>query len=275
MTIQTTIINEMKVLPNIDPKFEINRRIQFIKNMMLKSHSEALILGISGGVDSSTCGRIAQLAIEQLNLEQNTNKYKFIAVRLPYAEQKDESDAQQALDFIQPSVIHTVNIHNATDALHAEVLNNFANQQLDCSKVDFVKGNLKARLRMCAQYEIAALYNGLVLGTDHSAENITGFYTKFGDGACDLAPLFGLNKRQVRLLASHLGAPSLLIHKTPTADLESLDPQKSDESVLGLSYDDIDDYLEGKVISSEKSEKLEGIYCRTMHKREEIPTIYN
>ena len=67
------------------------------------------------------------------------------------------------------------------------------------AQIDFARGNVKARMRMIAQYEIAGLTGGLVLGTDHSAENITGFYTKHGDGACDLAPLFGLNKRQVRL----------------------------------------------------------------------------
>ncbi|POC21628.1 NAD(+) synthase, partial [Vibrio vulnificus] len=97
------------------------------------------------------------------------------------------------------------------------------------------KGNVKARTRMIAQYEVAGLVGGLVLGTDHSAENITGFYTKFGDGACDLAPLFGLNKRQVRQIAAHLGAPESLVIKVPTADLEELAPQKADEDALLVS----------------------------------------
>lgn len=96
----------------------------------------------------------------------------------------------------------------------------------DLGKLDFVKGNVKARARMTAQYEVAGYVGGLVLGTDHSAENITGFYTKFGDGACDLAPLFGLNKRQVRQVAAELGAPDILVKKVPTADLEELAPQK-------------------------------------------------
>ena len=101
---------------------------------------------------------------------------------------------------------------------------------------------------MVAQYEVVGLLGGLVLGTDHSAENVTGFYTKYGDGACDLVPLFGLNKRQVRQLARHLGTPEQIITKAPTADLETLAPGKADEAALGLSYDQIDDFLEGKEI---------------------------
>ena len=128
---------------------------------------------------------------------------------------------------------------------------------------------------MAAQYEVAGLIGGLVLGTDHSAENITGFYTKWGDGACDLAPLFGLSKRQVRQLAATLGAPSILIEKAPTADLECLQPQKADETALGLSYDQIDDFLEGYEVTEEVSEKLIGIYKKTQHKRLAIPTIYD
>ena len=145
----------------------------------------------------------------------------------------------------------------------------------DEETVDFVKGNLKARARMASQYEIAGMLGGLVLGTDHSAENITGFYTKFGDGACDLAPLFGLSKRQVRLLAQTMGAPQSLVHKTPTADLECLSPQKQDEQVLGISYEAIDNFLEGKSVEPRDAERLIDIYNKTQHKRLPIATIYD
>ena len=128
---------------------------------------------------------------------------------------------------------------------------------------------------MVVQYEIAGMLNGLVLGTDHSAENITGFYTKYGDGACDLAPLFGLNKRQVRQIAAYLGAPKQVIHKAPTADLESLNPQLADEQALGLSYDQIDDFLEGRKVEPEVADRLIAIYQNTQHKRVPIPTIYD
>ena len=273
-----TIIDEMKVLPEIDPEFEIQRRIQFIQKHLKEAGLKTLVLGISGGIDSSTCGRLAQLAIEQLNQEQNTDSFQFIAVRLPYETQADEADAQLALEFIQASQNLVVNVKSGSDAIHQATLAALeSNNLLDQSEsaIDFAKGNVKARTRMVTQFEIAGLLGGLVLGTDHSAENVTGFYTKFGDGACDLAPLFGLSKRQVRQVGQTLGAPERLIHKTPTADLECLDPSKADEAALGLSYDQIDDFLEGKEVEEEVKNRIIDIYVRTEHKRQPIPTLYS
>lgn len=272
------IRDEMRVLPSIDPHFEIDRRVEFIQRKLQESGCKSVVLGISGGVDSTTCGRLAQLAVEGLNTQTNSNDYQFIAVRLPYGEQKDEDEAQLALGFIKPTHSVSVNIQQGVDGIHSATNLALEGTSLipeDPAKVDFVKGNVKARARMVAQYEIAGYVGGLVLGTDHSAENITGFYTKFGDGACDLAPLFGLSKRQVREIAATLGAPELLVKKVPTADLEELDPQKADEDALNLSYDQIDDFLEGKPVPEFVSERLIGIYKATQHKRQPIPTIYD
>ena len=271
------IRDEMRVLPSIDPQFEISRRVEFIKRKLQEARCKALVLGISGGVDSTTCGRLAQLAVNELN-EETDGGYQFIAVRLPYGEQKDEDEAQIALQFIQPTHSVSVNIKAGVDGLHAASREALAHTELlpqQASKIDFVKGNVKARARMVSQYEIAGYVGGLVLGTDHSAENITGFYTKFGDGACDLAPLFVLSKRQVREVAATLGAPEILVKKTPTADLEELAPQKADEDALNLTYDQIDDFLEGKPVSQEASDRLVAIYKATQHKRQPIPTIYD
>ncbi|MGL6261983.1 ammonia-dependent NAD(+) synthetase [Vibrio sp. WXL210] len=272
------IREEMRVLPEIDVDFEITRRVNFIKQKLIESGCKAVVLGISGGIDSTTCGRLAQLAVDELNQEHDSETYQFIAVRLPYGEQKDEDEAQLALSFIQPSHSVSVNIKAGVDGIHAATHTALEGTGLlpqDPAKIDFVKGNVKARARMVAQYEIAGYVGGLVLGTDHSAENITGFYTKFGDGACDLAPLFGLSKRQVRQLAASLGAPELLVKKTPTADLEELSPQKADEEALNLSYDQIDDFLEGKPVSDEAKQALIHIYQITQHKRQPIPTVYD
>jgi NAD+ synthase len=266
----------MRVLPDIDVEYEIRRRVDFIKYQLELSGLQTLVLGISGGIDSCTCGRLAQLAIEALN--QDAGAYRFIAVRLPYATQVDAIDAQQALDFIQPSHSLTVNVQPGSDAIHQSAMAALGTEGLgDLSEKieDFARGNVKARMRMIAQYEIAGLLGGLVLGTDHSAENVTGFYTKYGDGACDLAPLFGLNKRQIRLLAAQLGAPQRIITKVPTADLETLNPSKSDEDALGLSYDQIDDFLEGKKIDPAAEQRIIHIFLTTAHKRQPIATVYD
>ncbi|MFT6986524.1 MAG: NAD+ synthase [Psychromonas sp.] len=272
------ILQEMRVLPEINIDNEIQRRIDFIKTKLQQAGSHSLVLGISGGVDSSTAGRLCQLAIEQLNQSQSSEQYQFIAVRLPYGVQKDEQEAQLALRFIQPSHCISVNVQTGVDAIHKSTLDALQSSQLNLpenSNIDFVKGNVKARMRMIAQYEISGLTGGLVVGTDHSAENITGFYTKHGDGACDLAPLFGLNKRQVRALAKHLGAPALLVEKAPTADLEEDKPQLEDEVALGMTYNQIDDFLEGIQVPQEIEDKLIAIYLRTQHKRLPTPTIYD
>lgn len=273
------IIDEMKVLPEIDATFEIKRRIEFIKAKLKQSGLKKLVLGISGGVDSSTCGRLAQLAVDSLNSEVNQEQqsYQFIAVRLPYDIQADEEDAQLALAFIKPSHCLTTNIYNGAEGIHSEALAALTNANIlsaNEAQVDFSKGNVKARARMVMQYHIAGIVGGLVLGTDHSAENITGFFTKWGDGACDLAPLFGLSKRQVKKLATALGAPVQLVDKAPTADLEELSPGKKDEEALGLSYDQLDDFLEGKNTDKIVEEKIIAIYLKTQHKRSVIPTIY-
>ncbi len=276
---QNDIIAEMKVRPTIDANAEIRHRVDFIKSSIASSGMNNLILGISGGIDSCTCGRLAQLATEELNLNGETDQtkrhFQFVAVRLPYATQADEADAQLSIEFIQPSQQITIDIQAGSDAIHQSTLAALDQAGLagqSDSKVDFSKGNVKARMRMIAQYHLAGLLGGLVLGTDHSAENVTGFYTKHGDGACDLAPLFGLNKRQVRQLAEALGAPSKIIHKIPTADLETLSPSKPDEATLGLSYDQIDDFLEARKIDPVAEKRLIDIFLKTQHKRQPIAT---
>lgn len=291
---KTEIIKEMRVISDIDVTLEINRRIEFIKKTLVNAGLQTLVLGVSGGIDSTTLGRLAQLSIDELNqadsnqteLNQNQpnksmkhkDRYRFIAVRLPYGTQADEQDAQLAITFIQPTESVCVNIKTAVDRIHIESTTALQDKNLcseNLSKLDFVKGNSKARTRMIAQYEIAGLLTGLVLGTDHSAENITGFYTKWGDGACDLAPLFGLSKRQVKSIAQHLGAPQSLVNKAPTADLECLSPEKTDEDALGLSYQQIDDFLENKSVDNDADRRIIEIFQKTQHKRLPIPTLYD
>ncbi len=235
---------------------EIQRRIDFIKTTLRESGCKALVLGISGGVDSLTAGRLCQLAVEQLRDEGYTAR--FIAMRLPYKTQADESDAQASLDYIVPDHIDTLNIAAGVDGLMASLSAGDAN----AAQLDFIKGNVKARTRMIAQYAVANLHNGLVVGTDHGAEALMGFFTKFGDGACDLAPLSGLTKTQVRLLASALDAPANLVHKHPTADLEELAPGKLDEAAYGCSYAEIDAYLMGEPVSEQVRAIVEGRTAR-------------
>lgn len=259
---QEEIINALGVNLQIDPQTEVTNRVQFICDFLQTTKMKTLVLGISGGQDSSLAGRLSQLAVEKLREETGDNEYQFIAVRLPYGEQADESDAMFAInDFIKPDKIMRVNIKAATDAMVASL--NEAGTPIS----DFNKGNIKARERMIVQYAIGGENKGAVVGTDHAAEAVTGFYTKFGDGGADITPLSGLDKRQGKALLQFLGAPAKLYDKTPTADLEEDKPMRPDEEALGVRYDEIDDYLEGREVSPAVAKKIEGWYRRTQHKR--------
>lgn len=262
MTLQEKIIAQLGVKPSIDAKEEIRKSVDFLKDY-LKKHTflKSYVLGISGGQDSSLAGRLAQIAIEELRKESGNNDYRFIALRLPYGVQADEADAKRALDFIQPDISLTVNIKAAVDGQVAGL------EAAGVAISDFNKGNIKARQRMITQYAVAGENSGAVIGTDHAAENITGFFTKFGDGGVDILPLYRLNKRQGKQLLAELGADKALYEKIPTADLEENKPGLADEVALGVSYNDIDDYLEGKTISPEAKKKIENWWHKTEHKR--------
>lgn len=270
-SLQLEIINKLLVQPEIDPELEFRKSVNMLKEYVIKyPFIKSFVLGISGGQDSSLCGYIAQTAVNELNNETNSNDYLFVAVSLPYGIQADEEDRQQALQFIQPSINVTVNIKPAVDA-SVQAVEKASGKKLS----NFLKGNTKARERMKVQYDLAGVYQGVVLGTDHAAEAVTGFFTKHGDGAADLVPLYRLNKRQGRKILEYLGAPKEIYLKVPTADLEDDKPLIPDEDALGVTYDEIDDYLEGKEIRVEAAEKIENWYTKTEHKRHEPINVYD
>jgi NAD+ synthase len=257
---QARIIYDLNVQPSIDPAEQARLRIDFLKEYLLASGSAGFVLGISGGQDSSLAGRLCQLAVEELRADGHFAE--FSAVRLPYNVQADEEDAQLALTFIKPDHSITFNIRRSVDGFEAEYAD-----AMGIDMVDFTKGNVKARSRMVAQYAIAGQSALLVVGTDHAAEAVTGFFTKFGDGGADILPLTGLTKRQGRSLLEHLDAPQRLYLKAPTADLLDDTPGQTDEANLGLSYTQIDDYLEGKEVEPEVADAIQLRYISTQHKR--------
>ncbi|MGU9989363.1 ammonia-dependent NAD(+) synthetase [Latilactobacillus curvatus] len=268
--LQAEIIVALKTQPTIDPAKEIRRSVDFMKAYLKKNtFLKTYVLGISGGQDSTLVGALAEKAMQEMRAETGDENYQFIAVRLPYGEQADESDAMAAIEFMAADQVKRINIKGSVDAM----VQSLAETGVTVS--DFNKGNIKARVRMIAQYGIAGENSGAVLGTDHSAESITGFYTKFGDGGADLVPIFRLNKRQGKAMLAELGAPKHLYEKVPTADLEEDRPALPDELALGVTYDQIDDYLEGRQVSEEAATKIENWYKKTAHKRHLPITIYD
>ena len=257
---QRTIINALGVRPEIDPAAEIERRVKFLADYLRTSGAGGFVLGISGGVDSTLAGRLAQLAVQRVR--SDGGEAVFVGMRLPYRVQHDEADAVAAVEFVAADETLTVDIAPGVDGLNEQI-----RLATGAELADFTKGNAKARHRMVAQYALAGDRGLLVIGADHAAENVTGFFTKFGDGAADVLPLSGLNKRQARALLQHLGAPRQLWEKVPTADLLDENVGQTDEDELGLRYDDIDDYLEGRDVPGEVAERIEAAWHRGRHKR--------
>lgn len=270
MALQQEIIQALGVKPQIDAQHEIRISVDFLKSY-LKTYPfiKSLVLGISGGQDSTLTGKLCQMAITELRNETGDENYHFIAVRLPFGVQADEQDCQDAITFIGPDRVLTVNIKGAVLASEQAL------REAGIELSDFVRGNEKARERMKAQYSIAGMTKGVVVGTDHAAEAVTGFFTKYGDGGTDINPIFRLNKRQGKALLKTLGCPEHLYQKAPTADLEDDRPSLPDEAALGVSYENIDDYLEGKVISPAISTIIEGWYTKTEHKRRPPITVFD
>jgi NAD+ synthase len=266
-TLQQHIIETLHAKADIDPKQEIRNRIDFLKAFTRNAGTKGFVLGISGGQDSSLAGKLCQLAVDELNAEGYAAT--FIAMRLPYGVQQDEEDAQRALAFIKPDQSVVFNIKAGVDAAQAEY-NTMGLGDL----TDYHKGNIKARVRMLAQYAVAGGKGLLVVGTDQNVELCSGFFTLAGDGAADILPISALNKRQGKALLIELYAPKEIYLKTPTADLLDDVVGQPDETELGVTYNQLDDYLEGKNVSEENSAIIEARYLKTEHKRQ-LPTSIN
>ncbi len=270
MTLQQEIIQALGVKPTINAEEEVRRSVDFLKSY-LKTYPflRSLVLGISGGQDSTLAGKLCQTAISELRQETGDASYQFIAVRLPYGVQADEQDCQDAIEFIKPDRVLTVNVKGAVLASEQAL------REAGIELSDFIRGNEKARERMKAQYSIAGMTKGVVVGTDHAAEAVTGFFTKYGDGGTDINPIFRLNKRQGKQLLASLGCPEHLYKKAPTADLEDDRPSLPDEAALGVTYENIDDYLEGKTLDAGTAQIIEGWYVKTEHKRRPPITVFD
>ena len=258
--LQQTIIAELAVKPEIDPAAEVASRVAFLRDYLEVTGAAGFVLAISGGQDSTLAGRLCQLAVE--GVRRDGGSAELVTVRMPYKVQADEEDAQLALRFIDGAEGVTIDVQHGVDGTAR------AHEEATGAPItDFAKGNVKARTRMVAQYALAGERGMLVVGTDHAAEALTGFFTKYGDGGVDLTPLTGLSKGQGKALLRHLGAPARLYEKAPTADLLDDAPGQTDEANLGLTYADIDAYLEGRDVDAAVAETIEARYLATEHKR--------
>jgi len=200
----------------------IDRLTDFITATVADAGYNKVVLGVSGGVDSSLS---AFLSVRALGAEN------VLCLRMPYRTSSPESleHAKMVIDSLGVAS-KTIDISSTVDA----VLDNYP----DASPVR--RGNVMARVRMINVYDQSAAFPGLVVGTGNKTETLLGYCTIHGDGAFDFNPLADLYKAQVRQLARDLGVPAAIIEKAPSADLWV---GQTDEDELGFSYDEMDRLL--------------------------------
>ncbi|MDQ1237590.1 MAG: ammonia-dependent NAD(+) synthetase [Wigglesworthia glossinidia] len=261
MSNQSKIIRNFKVQSDFNAKLAF-KKIKFFLISYLKKFTElkTLVVGISGGQDSTLTGKICQEVINDLK-QYDLLDYQCIAVRLPYGIQYDEDDCKLAINFIKPDRIINIDIKPIVESSIITL------QKSGIHMTDHLKGNEKSRERIKIQYSIAGSTSGLVVGTCNASEAITGFFTKYGDSSSDIAPILHLNKRQGKKMLQYLNCPQRLYLKQPSADLNENYPGYPDESILKVSYDMIDDYLEGKLLDKKIAKIIENLYYKNQHKR--------
>jgi len=229
--------------------------VLFIQDYLKQAHSSDLVLGLSGGVDSTLVAALAKKAVGKEHLH---------CVMLPI--HSNPLDLKDALEIAKHLDIN----YDVVDA--SETYDTYI-KDLKKVNIDLCKGsqiNLKVRIRMSILYAIAQNYNALVLGTDNMDERYTGYFTKYGDGACDLLPIVHLTKGEVVEACILLGIPEKFARRVPTAGLFE---GQTDEGEMGITYKDLDAYLLGnREMSEETIKRIERLHSISEHKRKEIPT---
>jgi NAD+ synthase len=235
---------------------ELARKLtSWIREQVKAADAKGVVLGLSGGLDSSVVAVLCKRA-----LPQNT-----LAVLIPcYSSEIDLSHAHlvaQKFD-IATTVV-------ALDPVFDSLKKALPSEGFDAETEKLAQANLKPRLRMLTLYYLANRLGYLVVGSGNRSELEVGYFTKYGDGGVDILPLGNLLKSQVRELASYLGIPEEIITKPPSAGLW---PGQTDEGELGISYEELDRYLIGGKASQEVKQRIEELSRCSAHKRRPPPS---
>lgn len=229
--------------------------IQWIKDYFKDNADGKVIIGISGGKDSTI---VAALCVEALGAD------RVIGVLMPNGTQSDIQDSYKVCNYlgIDPVVF---NIGTAYDSMIRQLV---PASFLTPNAISSIKTNLPSRLRMCTLYTIAALCpNSRVVNTSNFSERYIGYSTKFGDGAGDFSPLGNLTVREVLAIGDDLGLPHDLVHKTPSDGMSGM----SDEEKIGFTYDELDDYILNHEANHDVAEKIEKLHRANSHKLQDMP----
>lgn len=238
---------------NVD---ECSKKIaNWIVNKVKDAKADGVVLGMSGGIDCCTVAKLCQ------------NKIKIHLILMPYGDVRDTIAYKNAMELINKFNFeyHIYDIKPAVDELTIP-------KEQSSSKLELVRANIKPRVRMTYLYEYAGLNNLLVIGTGNLSERTIGYFTKWGDGACDINPLGNITKREVYILAKYLQIPDSIINAKPSADLWE---GQTDEDEIGISYEQIDNYiLNGTSGNNDIDKKIQERVRGNIHKIAPIPIFY-
>lgn len=246
----------MKIFKQINYDQYTQKLVTFLKESCKNYPANGFVIGISGGVDSAVASSLAtmtDLPVTGLIMPSSNNS------------STDMEDAIELIDQLNISY-HVVPIQDAYDVF-IETTTNFTNS--DNNRQHVIKGNAQARLRMMYLYAYAQQNNRMVIGTDNACEWYMGYFTKHGDGAADILPLVNLKKSQVFELGKYLNIPQNILNKAPSAGLWQ---GQTDEDEMGVTYQEIDSFLDGEEVSKKAKERIAFWHNRSHHKRNDTLT---
>ena len=233
---------------------------RWIKTQVEDSGANGVVLGMSSGVDCSTVARLCK--------EANVDTHLII---MPYGNSMSKSKSYEcAMELINKFDFsyHVFDIKPAVDCLQISKDSGLVNK-LNSQNLAMTHANIRPRIRMTYLYQYASLNNLLVIGTGNLSERTIGYFTKWGDGACDINPIANLTKKEVYILAEYLQVPTSIINKKPSAELWE---GQCDEDEIGITYEKIDNFILNGTSGNEQDDVLiKSKQIKSEHKNRPIP----
>lgn len=225
--------------------------VSWLQDCVKKANAKGLIVGVSGGIDSAVVANLIKIAFPNDS----------IGLILPCFSKQEDVD--HALIVVNDAKLnhYIINLDQTYLSLEQSLKDNGIASSM------MANANTKARLRMTTLYNVAQTNNYLVVGTDNACEWYTGYFTKYGDGGVDIAPLLHLSKSQVYELARILKVNEQIINKAPSAGLIE---NQSDEDEMQVSYQELEAYMNGEKVSLFAQERIEFLHRISEHKRSGI-----